>query len=120
MAAGVLLYDADCAFCTRAAAWLLRRRPGCAVEALQVQDLAGLGVDPQRATREIAFVGADGRVFWAAEAIGQAVASCPGLTGFAGRLLSNSAVRWVAERAYRLIARNRHRLPGGSGACRLS
>ena len=37
-----------------------------------------------------------------------------------GWLLDRRPVRWIAGPAYRLIARNRHRLPGGTAACLLS
>jgi predicted DCC family thiol-disulfide oxidoreductase YuxK len=37
----------------------------------------------------------------------------------AGRVLLLPGVSWIAARAYRSIARNRHRLPGGTPACQL-
>jgi predicted DCC family thiol-disulfide oxidoreductase YuxK len=36
-----------------------------------------------------------------------------------GWLTSNPPTSWVAELIYRLIAANRHRLPGGSRACKI-
>ncbi len=56
-ARGLLLYDAECGFCTRAAHWVRRQLPvDVDVLALQSVDLAALGVDPGRAEREIPFV----------------------------------------------------------------
>ncbi|MGL4339972.1 MAG: thiol-disulfide oxidoreductase DCC family protein [Rhodoglobus sp.] len=36
---------------------------------------------------------------------------------FAGRLLATPPVSWLAATGYHLIAKNRHRLPGGTPAC---
>ena len=41
----LLLYDADCGFCTRSAAWLKGRLPHLRIEPLQRADLDALGVD---------------------------------------------------------------------------
>jgi predicted DCC family thiol-disulfide oxidoreductase YuxK len=38
---------------------------------------------------------------------------------FAGALIATPPVSWVAALGYRLVAANRHRLPGGTPACRM-
>ena len=38
---------------------------------------------------------------------------------FAGHLLATPPFSWLAAIGYRMIAANRHRLPGGTPACRL-
>ncbi len=37
----------------------------------------------------------------------------------AGRILLAPPVSWVAPLGYRLVARYRHRLPGGTPACKV-
>ncbi|MFT3969432.1 MAG: DUF393 domain-containing protein [Micropruina sp.] len=121
-AATTLLYDADCGFCTASAEWLRRRRLGAAISPLQGADLTALGVDGERARREVPFVepGPSGvRVGYGHVAVGRALATgSPGwrLTGW---LLTHPPVSWLARPAYALVARNRHRLPGSTAACRI-
>lgn len=122
-----LLYDADCGFCTQSAHWLRRRHLGAAIEPLQRADLITLGVDAERAAREIPFVsghpGQEGEtgttVSYGAEAIARAL-----LTGgpgwrLAGGLMLRPPIAWLAAPIYSLVAANRHRLPGASESCRI-
>ncbi len=118
----VLLYDADCGFCTASANWLRRRRLAVAVEPLQDADLAALGVDPDRAAREIPLVerAAPGyRVSYGHRAIAGALTTGSFPWRLAGWLLLHPPVCWPAAAVYALLARYRHRLPGGSQACRI-
>lgn len=112
----LLLYDAECGFCSRAAAWLVRRGVR-EVRPLQLVDLAALGVDAERATREIPAVLDDGRVAYGARAIGFALATGPAWLRAAGWLVRRPLARPAAS-VYALVARNRYRLPGGCVACR--
>jgi predicted DCC family thiol-disulfide oxidoreductase YuxK len=116
--AAVLLFDADCGFCTRSAAWLGRIGLAARIEPLQGADLPALGVDATRAAREIPFVSADG-VSYGAEAIGRALATGSAPWQVLGALLAHPPLLWPARWVYRLVAAHRHRLPGGRAACRL-
>ena len=58
----VLLYDADCAFCTRHAQVAGRLRLRAQVRPLQSVDLGALGVSAERGRAELPFVDAGGRV----------------------------------------------------------
>ena len=66
---------------------------------------------------------APGRVSTGPVAIADVLRSARGTRGLpwrmAGRLLALRPVLWLAWPAYRLVARNRHRLPGGTAACEL-
>lgn len=115
----MLLYDADCGFCTRCARWLDAHAPGLEVRPMHTVDLARLGVDEARATREVPFVLADGSVAWGAAAIGESLRRCRAPWSSAGRVLLAPPVLAVARPVYALVARNRHRLPGGTAACAL-
>ena len=117
-----LLYDADCGFCTASAAWLGRRRLAASIEPLQRAELDALGVDADRVAREIPLVEstpAGIRVSYGHVAIGRALASGPMPWRLAGWLLLHPPLTWLAGPAYALVARNRHRLPGSTAACRL-
>jgi len=114
-----LLYDADCGFCTSSAVWLSRRRLATRIEPLQRADLGVLGVDPARAEREIPFVSEWGEVSYGAEAIGRALQTGSFGWRVIGWLLAHPPVLWLARPVYRVVAANRHRLPGGTDTCQL-
>lgn len=113
---GWLLHDGDCGFCAAAAAWLVRRGMGAGSRPLQTAEVAW-ALDRERARREVPFRHPDGRISWGDRAIADALATCPGPLRFAGLLLATPAGHLVGAPVYRLVAGNRHRLPGGTGSC---
>ena len=118
----LLIFDGDCAFCTTSANWLaarLRRKNGAnaTVVAWQFTDLNALGTTQQRAQQEALWVSPDGTISGGAEAFAQWLRFRGGPYGVAGRVMSMPGVRRLAAAVYRLIAKNRHRMPGGSPAC---
>jgi predicted DCC family thiol-disulfide oxidoreductase YuxK len=117
--AGVLLYDADCGFCTRAALAVPKLRLAIGVCALQSVDLPALGVDPARAGREIPFVAASGAVSYGHLAIAGALSTGPLPTRLVGSVLRTPGLSRIFGALYALIAANRHRLPGGTPACKI-
>lgn len=115
----MLLYDADCGFCTRAAGFAARLGLTAHTAPLQQADLAALGVDPERALVEVPFVDRDGRVVYGAKAIAATLGTGNTFWRAVSRALDSWPVRRLAAVVYRVVARNRHRLPGGTVACEL-
>lgn len=115
-----LVFDGDCAFCTSCVRALERIGPRAAIVPWQRADLPALGLSEQQAAAAVQWVGDDGDVRSGHEAIAAALLSASGIWRPLGRLLLAPGVSWLAARAYRLIAANRHRLPGGTPACALS
>lgn len=116
----VLLYDGDCAFCTSCARWLERRvRPAAVVEPWQFAELEQLGVSAERARAAVQWVGADGIVRSGHAAIAATLATAGAPWSALGRFMLLPGVSWIAARAYALIAKNRHSLPGATPACKL-
>lgn len=66
----VVIYDGECGICRRSVAWLERREPG-ALEfvPLQAPGASQFGIAPERLSRSVHLVEADGRVFSAAAAL---------------------------------------------------
>jgi predicted DCC family thiol-disulfide oxidoreductase YuxK len=115
-----LLFDGDCAFCTRSAAVARRLLPDeVQVAAWQFVDLAAAGVTAERASAEVLWIGRDGVVAGGAPAVAQALRAAGPPWAVLGIALSLPPLRWVAPVVYRLVAANRYRLPGGTAACRL-
>ena len=117
--AGVLLYDADCGFCTRAASVVPRLRLAVGVCALQSVDLSALGVDPARAERELPFVAASGAVSYGHLAIANALSTGPLPARVVGSVLRAPGLSRIFAALYALVAANRHRLPGGTADCKI-
>ena len=120
----LLIFDGDCAFCTSSATWLaerLRRKDGrnAQLVAWQFLDLAALGTSPQRAQQEALWIATDGTISGGAAGFAAWLRFRGGLYGLAGSAMSLPGIRQLAAAVYRLIAKNRHRMPGGSPACAL-
>jgi predicted DCC family thiol-disulfide oxidoreductase YuxK len=113
----VLLYDGDCAFCTRCAELLERIGPDAEIAAWQFVDLAELGVSEERASEAVQWVAPDGAVSSGHEAIAAVLDRAGRPWRVLGRTLLLPGLSWVAAKAYRVIADNRYRLPGGTPAC---
>lgn len=112
-----VVYDGDCAFCTRSAAWLARQAGGSLVVVpWQRADLAGWGLTEAQCRAAVQLVGPSGRAS-GGQAVAGALRHCRAPLAAAGALLSWRPLRPVVEGAYRLVAANRHRLPGGTAAC---
>ncbi len=113
----VLLFDGDCAFCTSCARLLERIGPKAEIVAWQVTDLDELGITPARAAEAVQWIGADGTVRAGHEAIAVVLGTAGAFWRIAGRAILLPGVSSLAAASYRLVARNRHRLPGGTPAC---
>ncbi|MEY9948659.1 thiol-disulfide oxidoreductase DCC family protein [Kitasatospora sp. GAS1066B] len=121
----VLVFDGDCAFCSscvRIAERYLRQTlasGGWTAEPLQFADLAALGVTRERAEREVLWVTPTGEVYGGAQAVAKLLLRSGNVWAYLGAVLRLAPVRPVAAAVYRLVARYRHRMPGGTAACAL-
>lgn len=114
----MLVFDGDCAFCSSCARLLERRvRPDAEIVAWQVADLDELGITGAQAATAVRWVEADGSVRTGHEAIAAAFGAARPAWRAAGRALLLPGIAPLAAVSYRLVARNRHRLPGGTPAC---
>jgi predicted DCC family thiol-disulfide oxidoreductase YuxK len=113
----VLVFDGDCAFCTSCARLLERIGPEADIVAWQLSDLQELGISADQAAEAVRWIGADGSVRSGHEAIAAALGTAGRGWRIAGRAIVLPGVSRLAAAVYRAIARNRHRLPGGTPAC---
>jgi predicted DCC family thiol-disulfide oxidoreductase YuxK len=113
----VLVYDGDCAFCTSCVRLVERIGPRAEIVAWQFADLAELGLTEEQAAATLQWVASDGTVRSGHEAVAATLVSAGGVWTIAGRAILLPGVAWLAAKAYRLVASNRHRLPGGTPAC---
>jgi predicted DCC family thiol-disulfide oxidoreductase YuxK len=115
---GTFLYDRDCGFCQRAVVFareLLRSRT--AFTAWQEFDLDRFGLTPEQADELAWLVYPDGRRFAGGDAIAEVLVHSRLLARPVGRMMRLPLLRSVNRLAYRAVAANRHRFPGGSPSC---
>jgi len=120
----VFLYDGDCAFCSKCADFIDRRvDTPASVQPWQWGDLDALGVTEEQCDAAVQWISSGQPIAAGPDAIAKLLRSARGAAGLwkvAGLALGFAPVRWIAWPAYRWVARNRHRMPGGTAACSLS
>ncbi|TDB84756.1 DUF393 domain-containing protein [Micromonospora fluostatini] len=120
METSTFVYDGDCAFCTRCAQFAERRIPTRArLLPWQFADLDTLGLAEADCDSAVQWVGADGSRAAGPDAIARLLGDSTPFWRVAGAGLRFPPVRLVAWPVYRWVARNRHRMPGGTAACSL-
>jgi predicted DCC family thiol-disulfide oxidoreductase YuxK len=117
----ILLFDGDCGFCSRTIA-IARRAVQPRIEFVpwQSADLAALGVTADRADREVLWISpVSGTVHGGARALAAMMMCGRKRWWWVGLVLRTPPVNWIAHGVYQVVAKNRHRLPGGTTACAL-
>jgi predicted DCC family thiol-disulfide oxidoreductase YuxK len=116
------LYDGDCAFCGACARFIDNHvRPDARVVAWQFADLGALGLTVAQCDEAVQWVSVDEqggrRVASGPRAIAEMLRRGGPLWRLLGRLLGSRPVLVAAGPAYRLVARHRDRMPGGTATC---
>ena len=116
----VLVFDGDCGFCTSTANYFgSRTRSEIKAVAWQLTDLASLGLTAEETAKRVYFI-QSGKTYAAEKAIAKLLVAQKNflyrLVGFAIQIPPFS---WLAKPGYFLVARFRHRLPGGTPACKM-
>lgn len=114
-----MIFDGDCAFCSSSARVLRKmtknRIPIRPYQFLKLEDYA---LNSELTSKAVYFV--DGKTnYVAAEAIAKFLIASKTAWALGGRALLLPGVRALAKRVYYWIAKNRHRLPGGTPECSL-
>lgn len=118
-----LVYDGDCTFCTASANWISRRWPEERVPAaipwqrFSPDEIAEMHLSLDELTRAAWWIDGDRREE-GSRAVARALVAAGGLWAVAGWILLAPPISWVAPLGYRVVARHRHRLPGGTPACK--
>lgn len=117
----MLIFDGDCGFCTTTANWIERRLPpGTRVVPWQfVDDLDALGLTRDDVVDKAWWVDSRGGLYGGHHAIGRALIAAGGIWRVLGQISLVPPISWLGALVYRVISRYRHRMPGGTPACRL-
>jgi predicted DCC family thiol-disulfide oxidoreductase YuxK len=114
----LLVFDGDCAFCTtwvRRLERVLQRFPDA--QPWQWLDLGELDLSQDDVTRYVWLIVGERRFRGHAAFAALLRMQDRWSIRFVGRLLVAAPFSWAAALGYSLIARFRHRLPGGTAAC---
>ena len=115
-----LIYDGDCAFCTRSVDWATRhfgRTP--IITPWQRADLPALGLTQEQCETAVQFVDQQGRVGSGEVAVARLLIYAGKGWQVLGRIMLIPGIRHICGVGYRWVARHRHQLPGGTAACAL-
>lgn len=116
----VLVFDGDCGFCTTVARHFERRsRTPLRVVPWQRADLESLSLTPEMTAEQVYLVSGT-RQFAGAECFAELmkIQGDPFHRAVAG-VMRAPGIRRLSAGGYTLVARNRHRLPGGTPACKM-
>ncbi len=118
--ATLLIFDGDCGFCTTAVGWGERHFAFWPdASPWQWTDLDAYGLTPADGQARVWFV-VNGQRFGGGAALTALLRSQPSpVLRSLGRLGTIAPLAWVIERGYRLVARYRYNLPGGTPACKM-
>jgi predicted DCC family thiol-disulfide oxidoreductase YuxK len=106
------IYDGTCGFCTASAHWMQRAlKLRGALIPWQGADLDAVGLTPVDAAREAWYIDSNGN-HGGATGVATWLTTGSTVPAAVGRMLQLPIIRVLAAAAYRIIARNRHRIPG--------
>jgi len=116
-----LIYDGDCGFCTTSANFFAEQIAGRprSVAPWQALDLATFGLREAQTTTAAYWVDANGAAHRAHKGIAKALIASPMPWPIAGWILALPPMSWLASVLYKVVARNRHKLPGSTDACKV-
>ena len=117
----MLIYDGDCGFCTKVAKWYQQQltTPISVLPWQQISDLRELGLTVDDVTTAVYWVDAYGRTWRAHQGVGRALMRVKAPYAWLGPLFIVPPTSWIAAALYRIVAKNRFRLPGATEACAL-
>ena len=117
----VLVFDGDCGFCTACVEFTRRWiRPRVNMQPWQFLNLADYGLTEEQCAEAVQFVATDGRIHSGSRAVTGLLRTANRPWPWIAALADSPGIAPIAASAYRLVARNRYRLPGSTPACAVS
>lgn len=119
MTGPLFIFDGDCAFCSSSMRTLRKMtRSKINSKPFQVLDFTELPTNRELAELSVLYLKA-GFVYRGARAIAEYLIDSKTLWALAGWFIKTPVILSFAELAYDLVAKNRHRLPGGTPECQI-
>ena len=115
-----LVWDGDCAFCARCVGFIERRvKTEAKIVAHQKADLLQLGLTTEQCNAALQWVFRDSTIRSGSRAVAALLRSSNFGWAILGVAIDLPVVRLISSVIYKLIAKNRQHLPGGTAACAL-
>ena len=115
-----LIWDGDCAFCARCVGFIERRvKTEAKIIAHQKADLLKLGLTTEQCNAALQWVFRDSTIRSGSRAVAALLRSSNFGWAILGVAIDLPVVRLISSAIYKLIAKNRQHLPGGTAACAL-
>ena len=115
-----LIWDGDCAFCARCVGFIERRvKTEAKIVAHQKADLVQLGLTTEQCSAALQWVFRDSTIRSGSRAVAALLRSSNFGWAILGVAIDLPVVRLISSAIYKLIAKNRQHLPGGTAACAL-
>jgi predicted DCC family thiol-disulfide oxidoreductase YuxK len=115
-----LIFDGDCGFCTTVANRIVKlSKTRIVAVPWQFADLRQFSLT-QAEVADRVYLAIDDQNFGGHEAFAMVFRVQPNsVLRFMGKIMMSRNLRWASMPMYRLVARYRHKLPGGTPACKL-
>ena len=116
----LLIFDGDCAFCTSSVNWTVKHsRAKFETIPFQWAKLEDYGLTREQTEKRVYLI-ADGKMFAGSKAVAKMLRLEPNwILKAIGGIALVPPFSWIAALLYNAVAANRHRLPGGTPACKL-
>ena len=115
-----LIWDGDCAFCARCVGFIERRvKTEAKIIAHQKADLLKLGLTTEQCNAALQWVFRDSTIRSGSRAVAALLRSSNFGWAILGVAIDLPVVRLISSAIYKVIAKNRQHLPGGTAACAL-
>ena len=115
-----LIWDGDCAFCARCVGFIERRvKTEAKIIAHQKADLLKLGLTTEQCNAALQWVFRDSTTRSGSRAVAALLRSSNFGWAILGVAIDLPVVRLISSAIYKVIAKNRQHLPGGTAACAL-
>ena len=115
-----LIWDGDCAFCARCVGFIERRvKTEAKIVAHQKADLLKLGLTTEQCNAALQWVFRDSTIRSGSRAVAALLRSSNFGWAILGVAIDLPVVRLISSAIYKVIAKNRQHLPGGTAACAL-
>lgn len=116
----IVIYDGDCAFCSSAARFAQRRvAPNLNYSPYQLTELTKYGITTEQAKSSLKFVKANGEVLSANFAVSQIMRNGNKFWRMLSVITTLPIIRSLAALGYKVTAKYRHKLPGGTPTCKM-
>lgn len=116
----VLIFDGDCGFCTSTSNYIAKHsKVPIEIIPWQYVDFTNLPITKEDCADQV-YLLIDGKHYGGHEGFAMTLRVQPNaFISFIGSVAMSPALRWFAKPTYRLVAKYRHKLPGGTPACKL-